>query len=317
MTLGEGPAREKVRRGSWILGLLAAVSLVIFFADEVRQELTEGPTLWITAEASRGLAVGSPVWLAGHRVGRVASIRVRAAGAGSDRTVLLRTVIREADADRLRADASAVLRPAGLMEPPVVAIRPGSAAAEAWDFSDTLRARASVTTAELRRRLERARAALDSLGRAEERVLALASSGDGTLARLRRDGDLRRRLRRQADQLARLSALARSDSSDVGLLSRSPGAVARLPASLAAADSVSVGLERAAGRWSALDRRLASLGDRARRLRTLLEEARGSAGRLLHDDALRREIEELRAGVREAQAAILADPFAWLRFRLF
>lgn len=317
MSLGEGPAREKVRRGSWILGLLAAASLVVFFADEVRQELTEGPALWITAEQTRGLAVGSPVWLAGHRVGRVASVRVRTAGPGTDHPVLVRAVIREADADRVRADASAVLEPPGLMEPTVLSIRPGSAGAPAWDFSDTLRADPSVTTAQLRRRLGRTRVALDTLRRAEERVLELASSGGGTLALLRSDHDLRLRLRRQTDRLARLYALAGSDSSDVGLLSRSPETVARLTTPVAAADSLAGRLERAAGRWSALDRRLASLRERARRLRTLLGEARGSAGRFLHDDALRREMEELRAGVREAQAALLADPFAWLRFRLF
>lgn len=316
MTLGEGPPREKARRGSWILALLAAVSLVVFFADEVRQELVEGPTLWIAAEQTRGLTVGSPVWLAGHRVGRVAGIQLRPA-AEHERPVVVRAVIREADADRLRADAGAVFQPPRLMEPTVVSLRPGSAGSPPWDYSDTLRARNSVTTAELRQRIDGARAALDSLRRAERRVLELAASGGGTVARLRRDGALRRRLRRQIGQVTRLSTLARSDSSDLGRLAGDPAAVARLSASVASADSLADRLARVAGQWSTLDRRLAPLQQRTARLRTLLGEARGSAGRLLYDDALRRELEELRAGVRAARAALLSDPFAWLRFRLF
>lgn len=317
MTLGEEPAPEKVRRGSWLLGLLAAVALAVFFTDEVRQEMAEGPTLWIAADQTRGLAVGSPVWLAGHRVGRVASVRLRPPGTADDRRVLVRAVIREDEADRIRADASAILQPPGLMEPTVVSVRPGSAGSAPYDFSDTLRARSSVTAAELRERVGRARAALDSLRRAERRVLALAASGGGTVARLREDGELRARLGRQADRLARLSSLARSERSDLGRLARDPDAAARLTASLSAADSLTGRLARAAGRWAALDRDLASLRERSERLRTLLREARGSAGRFLHDDALRRELEQLRAGVRAARAALLADPFGWLRFRLF
>lgn len=317
MRLGEASAPEKVRRGTWILGLLAAAALAIFFGDEVQEELSEGPRLWISAEQTHGLAAGAPVWLAGHRVGRVTAVKLRPPRSSPEQRVLVRTVIREEAASKIRADASASLRPSGLMAPTVVSVRPGSPGAPRYDFSDTLEARPAVTAAGLRARAERAGRALDSLRRAEGRVLALADTGGGTVALLREDEELRRRLLRLREELARAAALVGRDSSTLARLARDPAALERLLGSLGAADSLGGRLTEEAGRWSGLAGRLSDLRRRAERLDALLGEARGSAGRLLHDDALARELGELRRRIREARAELLADPSRWLRLRLF
>lgn len=317
MTLGEPHPPEKVRRGAWLVGLIAAASLAIFFADVVQDELSEGPTLWIAADQTGGLVRGAPVWLAGHRVGRVTRVELRPPAAAPDRRVLVRAVIREDDADRFRADAAATLRPTGLMEPTVVSIRPGSRGAPPYDFSDTLEARPSTTSAELRAEVERARRALDSLRRAERRVLALADTGGGTVARLRGDGRLRRRLVRLEGRLARAAALLRSDSSDLARLRRNPEEVERMRSALASADSLGAGLEESLGRWAALGSELASVRARADSLREALAESRGTAGRLLHDRALERELGGLRSRIAALRAELLADPSRWLRLRLF
>lgn len=318
MTLGEPHPPEKVRRGAWLIGLLAAAALVIYFTDEVQRELAEGPTLWITAEQTRSLTRGAPVWLAGHRVGRVADVTLRPTGESTDRPVLVRAVIRREAVDRFRADASATLRPPGLMEPTVVSVRPGSPGSPPYDFADTLEAGPSVSSAQLRAETGRARATLDTLRRAERRVLALADTGSGTLARLRADEQLRRRLLRQREVLSRAAALLRSDSSTLGLLARRPGALLEGGrSSLGAAGALGARLEEAATRWGSLGATLASLGERADTLEAMIEEPRGSAGRLLRDEALGHELEELRSRILAARAELLANPQRWLRFRLF
>lgn len=317
MTLDETHSPEKVRRGAWLIVLIAVVSLAVFFADEVLQELSEGPTLWISADQTRALARGAPVWLAGHRVGRVTRVVLRPATAAPDRRVLVRTVIRADEADRFRADATATFQPAGLMQPTVVSVRPGSPGAPPLDFSDTLEAGPAVTSAELRAGAERARAALDSLRRAERRVLALADTGGGTLARLRDDGALRARLPRLRDRLARAAALLRSDSSDLARFRGDPEAVERMRSALGRAESLAPRLEEGLGRWTGLASELASVRSRADTLRRALAEAEGTAGRLLHDRALERELGNLRTRILSLQAELLEDPFRWLRFRLF
>ncbi len=317
MTLGEAHPPEKVRRGAWLIGLIAVVSLAVFFADLVEQELSEGPTLWIAAEQTRGLGRGAPVWLAGHRVGRVTRVKLRPPTAVPDRRVLVRTVLQEDDADRLRADATAVLEPAGLMAPTVVSIRPGSGDAPPFDFSDTLEAERSVTSAELRAEAERARAALDTLRRAERRVLALADTGGGTLARLRDDDALQRRLLRLKDRMGRAASLLDSDSSDLARFRRNPEAAERMRSALGRADSLAPRLEGALGRWRDLGSELASVRSRADSLRRMLAESRGSAGRFMNDRALERELRDLRSRVVSVQTELLVDPLRWLRFRLF
>lgn len=317
MTLGEAHPPEKVRRGAWLIGVIAVVSLAVFFADLVEQELSEGPTLWVAAEETRGLLRGAPVWLAGHRVGRVTRLKLRPPTAAPDRRVLVRTVLREDDADRLRADATAVLTPMGLMEPTVVSVRPGSPEAPPFDFSDTLEAESSVTSAELRAGAERARAALDTLRRAERRVLALADTGGGTVARLREDDALQRRLLRLRDRMERAASLLRSDSSDLARFRRNPEAVKRMRSALGAADSLAPRLEGALGRWTGLGSELASVRSRADTLRRMLAESHGTAGRLLNDAALERELGDLRSRILSVQAELLADPLRWLRFQLF
>lgn len=318
MTLGEPHPPEKVRRGAWLIGLLAAAALVIYFTDQVQRELAEGPALWITAEQTRSLTRGAPVWLAGHRVGRVDDVTLRPAGEDEDRPVLVRAVIRREAVDRFRADASVILRAAGLMEPTVVSVRPGSPGSPPYDFGDTLEAEPSVSSAQLRAEAGRARAALDTLRRAERRVLALADTGGGTLARLRSDEPLRRRLLRQREVLTRAAALLRSDSSTLGLLARRPGpALEGGRSSLGAAGALGARLEEAAARWRSLGATVASLSERADTLEAMAAEARGTGGRLLRDEALGRELEELRSRILAARAELLANPGRWLRFRLF
>jgi len=317
MTLEEVPPPEKVRRGAWLIGLLTLLSLVVFFTDEVQQELAEGPTLWIAADQTRALAVGAPVWLAGHRAGRVAGVRLRPPGTAAERRVLIRAVIREDEADRFRSDATATLQPSGALEPTIVSIRPGTRDSPRYDFSDTLEAGPSVTAAQLRAEATRARAALGRLRSAEKNVRDLADTGGGTVARLRRDETLQRRVSRLRERLASAAALLRSDSSDIARLRRNPEAVGDLRSSLGEADSLGARLAEAAGRWRDLGATLASLRERTARLQRLLDESEGSAGRFLHDRALQRELEALRGRILSVQAELLADPFRWLRFQLF
>ena len=89
-------------------------------------------------------------------------------------------------------------------------------------------------------------------------------------------------------------------------------------------DSVLARAGRAADSLAVRDPALRSLGEslaalqhRAARLDSMLAAGRGTAGRFLADGELREQLQRLLEDVGRTRAALTADPFRWLRIRLF
>lgn len=305
---------SQLRTGAVLLAVLAVALTAIFLSDVVLRELSEGPAIVVTAAEARDLEPGSAVWVAGLPAGRVTAVRFRETGAGGRRPVVVRAVLGEEAAGTLRADAAARIRAAALLAPAVVAIRPGRAE-RPFRVGDTLRAEPRIGQEEIRARADSLARELRGLAPLSDSLRRRLEEGPGTLAALRRDDALGSELRRAGDQA-------------MGLAARIPeGTAARLASDTAARASLARTARlfrrlaghgrRAAGRADSLRRELARLADRLDGLGRRLDDGRGTLGRLLGDEALRRERRRVEAQMDSLRSELLAHPLRWLRIGLF
>lgn len=304
------PTWSSVQRGVGILVALAVGSAAIFSLDLLLRELSEGPELVINAPEAQNLRSGAKVWVAGIPAGRVTGVRFRNPDAGGS-PLLIRAVLDADAAPQLRSDASVAIRAPGLMQPPVVAVEPGTASAR-LDFSDTLRARPPLKNEDLMAQLDSAGRQLRELEPLARRLVARLEDGPGTLASLRSDTALQRDLRRLADRTARLSEVTSSGTAGRLAGDRELTETWRTLGERAGrlVDRLRAG---AASMGPALDSLAASAGVVAARF----EEGRGSLARFRGDSAVARELRRMRLQVDSTRAALMADPLRWLRFRLF
>ncbi len=304
-----GSGGTPVRTGALLMALLAVLAGTVFFLDVVLRELSEGPELTIRAPAARHLAPGAEVWVAGVPAGRVTAVRFRERAEGDP--VLVRAVLRKGAAPTIRRDATVSIHQSALLEPAVVAVDPGTAAAP-FDFSDTLRARPLVGTGDLRARLDSLAGVLDSLRPLGRRLARRLEEGPGTLAALRSDTALVDELRSLARRGEALAAAVPSGSAarlaGDDDLAEAWGRIGRRTRRIAGEIGEGAGPVSAA-----LDSLAASAATVARRL----EEGRGSLARFGSDRALARELRTMRARLDSARSELLAKPLRWLRFRLF
>lgn len=297
-----------------LLAGLTALLAAIFLSDVLLRELTEGPRLTVVAAEAAELQPGSEVWIAGVPAGRVTSVRMRPPEASGRRPVLVRAVLREGAGRTLRADAEARIRASSLLAPSVVAIRPGRSG-RPFDYSDTLEAEPRLDREDVLGRadsLARALAGLEPLADSLRRRL---TEGPGTLAALRRDERLLRRLGRAGEALRRLAE--RIPRGTAARLAADTAARASLRRIARGARSLSEQAVQLRARRDSLRRQLDTLAARLDELGRHLEAGRGTLGRWLRDGALQRQRRLLRARMDSVTAELLVDPLRWLRFRLF
>lgn len=310
--------RRKVRIGLGLMAAVAVLAIAIFMLDTALRAFSEGPRVTVLATAAPGLGPGSTVWVAGRPVGRVLSVGFRPPGSGPD-NVVIRAVLQRGTEPILRADATAEIRSAALLEPVIVVIDPGSPDAPPWSFDDTLRT-------------PRERLDLDALREMSDSLLLVSAELS------RRAAPLRERIRRASGTLPALvrdpdvleEAAARVDRLRVLLEEEYPhGTAGRLVSDTA----ISMRLSRITDRLAALDtlpgRREASSAlesasaaiegfeTRLARLSEWLDEGRGTAGRALVDGALGRQAALLRAQLDSLVVELMTFPERWLRVRAF
>lgn len=306
---------RRIRIGAGLLMALALLAATVFFLDEVLDSFRPTTRLVITTGQPTGVSSGGEVRVAGRRGGRITDVRfVSSTGEGAGRRAIDVELTREA-ARLLREDATAHIGSPTLLGTPVIDIEPGSREAGPLDPTDTLAAREIPDREELRAHADALRAELDTLAPLVEKLLVRLREGPGTVAALRRDTALLRSLGASAEASAELRERARR------------GTLARLMAD----DSLHAALGRLldlAGRTSDparpgevtpadLRESLRELGGRLERVEADLEGGEGTLGRVLRDDALRRELRLLRARTDSLKTELAEDPLRWLGFRLF
>jgi phospholipid/cholesterol/gamma-HCH transport system substrate-binding protein len=308
------------------IGIIAAVAVavaavaVLLFA---RVGAIRGETfkLYLAVGAARGLMKGSEVWVGGQRVGRVADIRfLPPRGAGAD-ALLIEMEVLERHRQAIRRDSRTEVRAgARLIAAPVVAIGPGSASSPIIGPGDTLRARPQADVESVMSRFGDAARELPAMVADVKRVNQQLRNPGGTIGAFGREGGAVE-LAAVRERGGRLAASLSQGRGTLGrLLGRRGDLMARTETALARADSVqalftSPGV--AVGRFrrdTSLKTAIADIQHELSAIRTILSEARGTAGRITQDRAI---VEALMEAERE-MGAIMADirrrPLRYLNF---
>lgn len=300
---------------------LAAVSLAVLLFARVGAVRGDTFRLFVRTAAARGLMKGSEVWVGGQRVGKVSDIRfLPPRGAEADALVIEMDVL-ERHRQAIRRDSRAEIRAgARLIAAPVVAISPGTAGSAVVTEGDTIRAPAQADLEGITSRFGAAAREFPAVIADVKRVTQQVRSSGGTIGAFGAEGG--------AVELAavreRGSRIATSLSQGRGTLGRLLGAraplQARAQAALARADSVRqlvTSPNSALGRFrrdSTLRASVADIQNELSMVRAMLDEARGTAGRVTQDRAI---VESLIEAERE-MGAIMADirrrPFRYLNF---
>lgn len=298
--------------------LIVVIPLVfgVFFTDQLRRAVIEGPTLIVLADEIRGLAPGANVWIAGKPSGRVQSIAFVGSASSEPGRVALRIILHRQAAPMLRADAMVRIGRSSLLAPPVVKFRPGSPDAPAYNFADTFTVTPGPDIQTFQAFADSGRVAVAALSADLARLETEMATGRGTLPRLRRDPVLASDLIALGERLVLLneSLAGASGFRQLARDSVSRKRIARL------AESIHTMSRHADARAEALEPLSQVLDDisaRIVRLDNYLLAASGTAGRLKYDGELELQAQRTRAQLDSLQAELAAQPFRWLHFRLF
>ena len=322
--LSSDASRIRARRGLILIAVAVVLSTAISSVEVIVRASLEGPRITALSYSAKGLGPGSAVWVAGRSVGRVRSISFQAPGTERSAAPFERRVVIEAVIDRvaepiLRADATADVRPSGLMAPFVLAVNPGTSSAPPWNYSDTLRASGPPiepgTVLVLADSLVRAVRTLEVDASAARAALG---SDRGSLARFREDPGTLAGLRRSLDALAELVQRDVRRSSLVRLATDTlvSAAAQRVQERLAAWET-SPQLANGAGEVEATLEALDAAMSRVAAIVERIERGEGTAGRALVDGEIRRQLDALRTAAAELAEELGYDPTRWLRIRVF
>jgi phospholipid/cholesterol/gamma-HCH transport system substrate-binding protein len=301
--------------------VVAAVALSVLLFARVGAVRGNTFTLFLRARAATGLMKGSQVWVGGQQVGSVAEIRFLAPTPPNTDPLLVVMDVLERHRHAIRRDSRAQIGPGGsLIGAPVVSIGPGSAGSPVVRERDTIRARVQANRESMTSRFGEATRALPAVMADVKRVNQQLRNPDGTIGAF---GSERGAVELKAVR-ERSGRLATSISRGRGTLGRLLGGraelMARAETALARADSVQqlvVSPDIAVGRFrrdTTLKTAVADVQNELSTVRAMLDEARGTAGRMTKDRAI---VEALLEAERE-MGAIMADirrrPLRYLNF---
>lgn len=225
--------RRRTVQGAIIMAVLAALTLGVFFLNDIAAAFRGRYTIVVVMDRAPGLSERSPVQVAGRTVGSVRGVAFLPADFDTLARIAVDIELPRRVQAQVREDSRVRLTTPMLMSEPAVDVQPGSAGARILDEGDTLRldpvptredltARAAVlrdelsaTLADLRtlspalqQRLQQTQTAFASIDRAMAGVDALAADlRDGPAAALMRDAAFHEaigRSRAHADGLAAL-----------------------------------------------------------------------------------------------------------------
>lgn len=255
---GQQTARQ-VRVGILLIVALFILALGIFQVGRLFDVFATRYPLVTMFESSGGLIAGSPVTLAGQRVGQVESIEFLPVEERRDSAnIVVRLSVNENVRNQIRTDSRAVLQTQGLLGDRFVDISPGSSGYAPLEPGDTIR---SLPALDYESVLRTAASTMDEVEGVviDLRILTQRlASGEGTLGALLTDDLLYQRM---TAATADLSGLLRE-------INQSDGTMARIIRDPELYDRMNSALTR-----------LDSLG-------AVVLDGQGSLGRMIHDDSL-------------------------------
>jgi len=327
-------AWREVRVGALLIVALALLAYGVFRVGQLFEVFARHYELVALFPNTGGLSEGSPVTLAGQRVGHVKRIDFipmeRKTGGNH---VVVTLAISEEVQDQIREDSQARLRTQGLLGDRFVDVAPGTPEARVLQPGDTL---PSVPPPELEEVLATATEVLGQTHLLVRSMYALTSRverGEGTLGLLLTDDDLYVRLESGAAQLeVALREINRMEGT-LGRLIRDPALYDQLDRAIARVDSVGALLLHGGGTFGQLlrsdslyRRLLATVGRADTALIGLsgmlngVDGQQGALGRLLTDPALydemlravldlQRLINDIRTNPRRYRPEVNVDVF--------
>lgn len=292
-----------------------AVSLLVFFIDEVGAAIENRYTLYFHTLTTETLRPAAPVWLAGQRVGHVEALSFEPPTAERRERLRVELSVSTDVQEYITEGAVAQVINAGLLGEAVVNIQPAGTPGE------PLPAKAELPTAkelDIIGMTERMKGLMDSVGPVLTRLREVAHhalEGDGTLGRLARDPD---QLLQWHVQIERMSAT-------LGLLEEIGDRLDGVLGDVKTRESLERTMsrfEQLRQRWedggggsadalvhdTVLAARLERVAENMEAVRVRLRAGSGTLGRFLNDQALTEELAETRRMVRE-----LRDDLASLR----
>ncbi|WP_420633874.1 MlaD family protein [Candidatus Palauibacter sp.] len=322
--LSSKSARGRARTGLVLIAVSMLLGGAVFFSDLIIRASLEGARITVLTHSAAGIGPGSAVWLAGRPVGRVLSISFRpvdvsAADAPTHGHVVIEGVIDRAVEPMLRADATVDVRPADILAPVIVALDPGTGTAPPWNFSDTLRAsgppRDPETVMAMADTLFMAARSLEARAAEAGNVIA---SGQGSIGRFRRNPGALASVKRDLDVLQGIllrdvprSSLARLAADT--LVGPATRRVRERLAEWNASPQRRIARQSLVTATDALDAMVVRLGSLMERV----ERGEGTAGRVLMDGEIQRQLAALRIAAAELAEDLKYNPSRWLRVRVF
>ena len=258
--LNRGQQRSRqIRVGIVLIAALLLLALGVFQVGRLFDVFASRYTLVTLIESSGGLIAGSPVTLAGQRIGQVDEIEFLPVDERRDSAnIYVRLSINESVREQIREDSKAILQTQGLLGNRYINISPGSPEYQPLQPGDTV---PSLPPLDYESVLRTAAGTMDQV---QDVIVDLRTvtdrlaRGEGTLGALLTDDELYDRMTTATNELASLLAAVNRSDGTLARLIRDPALYERMSASIA---------------------RLDSLG-------ALILEGDGSLGRLVRDDSL-------------------------------
>ncbi len=173
----EGDRRLSLAVGGLALGALAALALVILSLSAEQGVFASRYRLVARFENVQGLLPGAPVWLAGKRIGRVASVEFTPAGEGL-RPIEVQLQVDEEMRERLRSDSVASIGTIGVLGDVYINISLGTSAAEVLPDGGAL---ATLEPANLNQLIAQASALAGDASQALGSIASLAGNLDAAV----------------------------------------------------------------------------------------------------------------------------------------
>lgn len=316
------PSRVPPWRGlvPGIIALAAVVGVAFGILRYMRIGALRGDTyrVYMHSNEARGILENSDVWLGGKRVGKVDKIEFRPVESDTLERVRLTLKILERYRELVRADAYGQIRSGGsLLGEPVVYITFGTQGAPILAEEALLDSRPQADAENVASEIARASREFPEIianaKRIKDSFTSLSSTLGGTTAE-----EPVTRLRLVGRRAQRLTA-SLSDTGTVGrMLADSAAIRARLTRIMARSDSLMDQVQRGGGTLalargdSTLLRELANVQAEVSIVRALIQESRGTAGRMLYDEAVPRALADVERELGTLIRDLKANPFRYI-----
>jgi ABC-type transporter Mla subunit MlaD len=300
-----------------VAAVLAIVTGIIFYG---RIGALRGDTypVYVFTNEARGILQNSDVWLEGKRVGIVDAIEFRPIATDTAKRIRLTLKILREHQGLIRADSYAQIRSGGrLLGEPVVYITMGTTSSPALEAEAVLDSREQADAENIASEIALASRDFPMIAQNARRLIEQARVLAQRLDAVGTDepGVAFRVVTRRAQRLTS----AASDTGTVGMfLADSLALVARLRQIMARTDSLGRRLQETGHTFdrmssdSSLSRQIADLRNEVSIVRALLTDARGSAGRLMFDQAIPSQLTRVESELGQLMTDLRNNPARYL-----